>query len=407
MKLEVHAHARTAALAAACLTVAAGASSEPVPLLPGLIAAVVEEGLFRCFEPGSKQPRNPEMDAYCETSSAVFDGTHLIVGSDKLLPCDAPAASSHRGLAPATGVFAVPVGGNSGLGHGAVQYLTAPPFVEARKLEDMTITPDRCRLFATTGFDRARAGHDWDPYNTLMTWEAGAEHHGVAIIAETEANGFRSSVGLRAVLAAALASDAFPDGPPYFKVEGLAALPDDRLLFGVREVGASYLDYTHSIKIVSVPYSLSDRGDVLLGPPTLAYDLDPSLLEGHLQQRIALSSLEYDPFHDHVVLLTSFEVDKSDEEKTDEDVGGHLWTVTLDDIAANAPPRLVRKPDGKPLLLAHKAEAVAVLDQRTLVIVHDDDRVLGRDVILDPERHFRRQKHEAAYTIVELLPPAR
>ena len=48
----------------------------------------------------------------------------------------------------------------------------------------------------------------------------------------------------------ALANDAHPQGPAYWKVEALAAIPGNVLLFGIREVGESYKVFEYSVAAV-------------------------------------------------------------------------------------------------------------------------------------------------------------
>ena len=53
-------------------------------------------------------------------------------------------------------------------------------------------------------------------------------------------------------------------------------------------------------------------------------------------------------------------------------------------------------------MFAHKGEGVAVINKKRVIIIHDDDRVLGRENIENPETQFSRQPHQAAYTIVDI-----
>ena len=96
-------------------------------------------------------------------------------------------------------------------------------------------------------------------------------------------------------------------------------------------------------------------------------------------------------------LLTSYEL-----EETDAGLGGFLWVLPIDAFAAGAPPELVLGEDGRPISFAHKSEGLAVIDERHLFVVHDDDRVLGRQDVTDPATQFHRSPHQAAYTIVRI-----
>lgn len=238
-----------------------------------------------------------------------------------------------------------------------------------------------------------------DPYNMLLAWSAGREDE-VEIVARSTRDGITSSRSVRQRIAQALISDAFPQGPPYFKVEGLAALPDGRLLFGIRELGTSYEkgEFDYTMQIVSVSYEAGEAGVSLGEDFRLIYEFDPSRVGALGDNVVGLSSLEYDPHRDRLYVLTSYER----EGEGDEGLGGYLWTLSIEDLDSGYPPVLVHNSDGMPLEFAHKAEGIAVLDDRHVLVIHDDDRELGRDPVVDPEKQFHRSPHQAAYTIVRL-----
>ena len=74
----------------------------------------------------------------------------------------------------------------------------------------------------------------------------------------------------------------------------------------------------------------------------------------------------------------------------------------MDDLRNKRAPELVmKKPELIPLRFAHKSEGVAVINKNRIVIIHDDDYVMGRKIIENPETQFSRLAHQAAYTIVE------
>jgi hypothetical protein len=324
---------------------------------------------------------------YCETSAVVFDGTSIILASDKPIPGDDRSP-----------VFSFPYSG-SGPIDGSITYLTAPALVNAIKYEDMALTPDGQYVVASTGFDRVKSDStDWDGYNTLLMWPVG-DPDAVQVVEATAADGVTSSVGLRDKVSQALTTSEFPDGVPYFKVEGMTIIPGNRLLFGIREMGARYDDFSYAVKIIASPYEIADGQMSITGDFELIYDFDPGT-QPEIQQTVALSSIEYDGHHDRLYMLTSFET-----EETDEGLGAYLWTLPLDALDANQAPVLVFKDSDTPLLFAHKAEAVTVLSADLVMVVHDDDRVLGRDTVKDPETQFSRGMHQAAYTLVSLGAP--
>lgn len=341
------------------------------------VAEVVERHTFDCFSPGLEY--EPGELVHCETSAAVFDGQAVIFASDK----DIPGASA---------VFTYDYWRDE------VTYHVYQPFLDAIKFEDMTRTPNGAHVIATTAFDRVQdASNEWDGYNSLIYWSAGVPWM-ATVASPTNNEGIVSSVGLRDDFAQAMRTYSYPVGPPYFKIEGLAAVPGNRLLFGVREFGDRYDDFQYAIRIIAVSYAFRDGVLELGSDYEMVYDFNPDNAVPELDTEVALSSLEYDLYNDRLYLLTSFEL-----EETDTGLGAYLWTLPLFALGTETEPNLVIKPDGSPLLFAHKGEGITVLNRNRVLVVHDDDRVLGDPEVNDLEREFRREPHQAAYTIVEFI----
>jgi hypothetical protein len=348
-------------------------------------ASIIERGVINCFADGLMTSEGKP--ASCETSAVVYQGTNLIIGSDQPIPKD--------GL---SSVFAIKYTDNglptdSGLSSEPVSYLTAPPFLTATKYEDFTLTPDGLYVIATTGFDRVKSDSaEWDGYNTLLFWKVGSPET-VTVVSPTTSDGITSSVSLREKISVVLKSEQFPKGVPYFKVEGLAAIPGNKLLFGIRELGANYEEFEYAAKIISVSYQIRNGNVLELADDfKLIYSYDVSKA---FNQTVGLSSLEYDKHSDRLYLLTSFE-----ESETDEGLGGYLWTLPIADLKSGKAPTLEIKEDGTPLLFAHKSEGISVLSKNKVLVIHDDDRVLGRKKVENPETQFSRQANQGAYSIV-------
>ncbi len=373
-KAPVRAAAMIAALALLAPSPGAGAAGR-----------IIERGVFDCFTP--MLPAANGRLANCEISAAAFvpgsEGPgRLIFANDKPIP--------GRGRSP---VFVIPFSGGR-IFPEKIRYLIHSDLRRARKYESLTLTPDGRTVIAATAFDRNK-----DAWNNLLAWPARRKKKktfDAAIVSPSRRNGVSSSRGIRAKIRAALKSAAWPEGPPYFKVEGLAAVPGGKLLFGIREEGDSRKKFGFAMKIVSVSYDAADGALRLRDDFRLAYRCaPPPLAPGG--NPVALSSIEYDPYGRRLYLLTSYEAGK-----TDEGLGAFLWTLPLKDFRSGRPPALVRKADGGPLRFAHKAEGLAVIDKNRVFVVHDDDRVTGRREVKNPETQFRRLPHQAAYSIVAL-----
>ena len=342
------------------------------------VGTVVESGLMTCFPSGLLRPAKKKggkrKPAYCETSAAVVDGDQLLLASDKPIPGHSP-------------LLLLPL--QSPLTSAPIRFLHQGPLPSARKIEDMTRTPKRDWFFATTAFDRVRPPPDasWDAYNMLIAWPAG--HPERAQVVAADASTPPTSVKLRRRFQALL-------GAPFWKIEGLAALPGQRLLFGVREVGLTYKKPAYVVTLIEVTYRIQDDVVTLNDDMRLIYNLrdDQHLVQGH---RVAVSSLAYLPARDRLLLLTSYE-----HGYTDEGLGAYLWTLSLGALHAGRPPHLVLDARGQPLHFAHKAEGLALLGDDLIAVIHDDDRVIGRRKITKPGVQFSRQPNQAAYDIVRL-----
>ncbi len=347
-----------------------------------IFGKMLHRGLVNCFAKGLKTEQG-EM-VYCETSAVVYDNTRIILASDKPVP-----GVGH------SSVFFLNYEGSGPL-RGSPAYLRTAPFLSAIKYEDMTLTPDGANVIATTGFDRVKSDTaSWDGYNTMLMWPVGSPD-AVSVVAPTTTDGVTSSVSLRKSISRHLSTADFPLGVPYFKVESVAVIPGQTLLLGIREGGADYENFNYTARIIAVPYAIEEGLLTLTGEMQLVYEFDPSH-EPLIMQETGLSSIEYDRYHDRLYLLTSFETSESDE-----GLGGYLWVLPMEDLLTGKPPALVLKESGAPLLFAHKPEGVTVLGDNLVLVVHDDDRTLGRDSINNPETQFTRGPHQAAYSLVAL-----
>jgi len=351
---------------------------------------IVKRGLLDCFPAGLSAKDGSAI--ICETSAVIRSGDDLVFAVDNHVP--------GREL---TSVFAL-AGGRDGISGGAPHYLTGSAIRASGKLEALTVTPDQAILLAATAFDRIKPDSaKQDAYNMLLAWPAGptGSNPPVQIVAASRRDGVTSSLAVRRGLSAALASDRFPNGPSYFKVEGLAALPDGRLLFGIRMVGDSKEAFEFTIRIVSVSYDVRE-GSVVLGEDfALAYNFDAAAVAALGAKDVGLSSLEYDRFNDRLFLLTSYEFEVTDSGRVSS-LGGFLWTFSVADLDAGKPPTLVLRRDGQPMVFAHKPEGLAVIDKTHLFIVHDDDRKIVCEKTIEGEAGLCRQPHQAAYAVVRL-----
>ncbi len=340
---------------------------QPPPTVVGPVGEVVAEGVIVC----------PPPTARCELSGATMAAGRLLLANDR------PSKVNESVLVLSPSQLAPRV---------EVQRLPGLPALAVQKLEAMTTSPDGRHVFAMTSFDRRETAAQ-DPFNVLVSWPS--ERPQAARVLDLASGRAAASLELRRQLRLALASPAEAEGPAHYKVEGLAALPD-RLLIGVREVGRSYKEFRYTLTVLSLPWRLEKGRPVLAGAPSVVWRVDPATLPPLPKMPVGLSEFVYDLARDRLWLLTSFE---RDDDKPDA-VAGYLWTLDRAALERGAPPVLVHGKDGKPLMFSHKSEALAILPDGRLLMVHDDD---GRATLVpDQASGIRRPRlmTEAMYQVL-------
>ncbi|MEQ6888755.1 hypothetical protein ABE957_08740 [Halomonas sp. CS7] len=342
-------------------------------------ASIRQQGTIHCFPAGLRDEKGRLVNA--EVSAVAFDGKRLLMASDKPIPGEARSAC-----------FALPIY-DRGPDDTRLDYFTQPLIKQAEKYEDFALTADGRNVLATTGFDRIDdASHALNDYNHLLIWPLG-EPDKVQVVDPDPRDGVEGSLELRGKLSGAI-------GFPYYKIEGLAAIPgeggDGLLLFGIREQGNAHDDFAYVSRVVGAHYRISESGNLeFLDEMREFFAFDPGHHEG-VRFECGLSSLEYDPYHARLYLLTSFETEHAGEEH----IGGYLWELSLAEFRAGETPRLVTTPEGTPLEFEHKAEGLAVLDHDRLFVAYDNDRHFGLGSV---DERDERHACEAPYTILKLV----
>lgn len=331
-------------------------------------ASITKEGFFNCFESGLTAGGQP---VWCEASAILYDGSKILLANDKDMPDQRTSVfywAAKKGFAD-TGRSAI--------------YLTNPVFKSGKKFEDFAMTPDNRIVFLSTAFDRIKPGTtEWNSYNTIFYWQAGNENDPRVLSANHTDS---TSVFLRDKISALLTSSQFPQGMPYFKIEGLAAT-QNKLYFGIREEGKKFDEFSYKVKIVTVSYHLSNGAIELGDDYTVLTDFNPAASQPSIHQPVGISSIEYDRFNNRFLILTSYE--------SSEKLGAYLWTATLNDLEKNT-MHIVRDGRGNPLSFSHKSEDITVINKSKVIIINDDDRVKTS------VNGQIRQPNQAAYSVVE------
>ncbi len=260
-----------------------------------LVGRIAQIGLMDCFEASTVDAKGRALS--CEPSAVEIVRGRALVVSDKETSDELPSPILWLKLEqPWPEVVS-----STDIRHESTATIRG-----TRKIEGLTKSAEGDLVFAASDFDWPPDGRSAEPdlYNRLLYWPIG--NVAQAAIANPTSNGdVVSSVSLRPYFTAALKSDKYPSGPPYFKIEGLVAMPNRELWFGVREVGPDYEHPDYTITILKVSYSKSDDGTVAVRPPfSVVTRVDPSARLPSTD-RLGLSSLAR--HDDALAMLTSRE----------------------------------------------------------------------------------------------------
>ena len=366
------------ALGAALLALAT-ATAHAAPTAPR--GRIDREGTFPCWPPGAVGERT------CEISGAIWTRRGLVVATDK------PLEGGHFSHVWRTSLPGGPVTRRA--------ELRAPAFLASTKIEGLASDPAGDWCFATTSFSWfvPDAPAQADSWNVLVAWREGAPE-AAHIVEPTVRGGVTSSASLIPRMRAALATASSPEGPAWFKIEGLAVLPGQRLAFGVRAIGPSHVEKTMVGVVIAARYAVC-RGRVrIVGRFRKIVDWEPSALVG---RPAGVSGLEYDAASHRLLLLTSFEAERA---STPDDLDGWAWVLPDAERCRGRAPALVRDATGAPLRFGHKPEAITKVGPQRYLVIHDDDRVLGAPPgTASAGGEVPRARHEARYAYLRLCCP--
>ena len=289
-----------------------------------------------------------------------------------------------------------------------LEYHDNQTFAGIEKVEAMTRTENGQFLIASSSFIHTESDDypDWMKTNSLVYWQDGrvseAKKPDLLVngnllpadsVTPTEYASYLRNGMLETI------HSVYP-GMEFFKVEGLSALPNGRLAFGVREIGVHYTQSTYKNIILTTGYQVDSRRLAIGTEFVMLRDFEINQ-KYTLASSVGISSLEYDFNKNLLYMSTSYERGESDE-----DVGAYVWVLPMSsDGTQLLSPRLVRDETSRPYHFAHKAEAMAIDSQGRVILIADDDKVLGRDPeqVLSPRTQFSRQPWQSAYTVLRIV----
>ncbi len=343
-------------------------------------AEILQAGLINAYPEGTKNADGSI--AYCESSAIANLGDRLLIASDKVAPN--PDVSS---------IFSIPFPKSFPAVINAVEYHDSPLLSSAIKIESMAKSPVTDIFFAATAFDRIKTDSpEWDAYNRLLYWEAGNSEN-ARVLFRTEDQGILSSKSVREALHRVIRNRKYPNGVSYFKIEGLAVLKDNRILFGIREMGRSYEDFDYSFMIISTSFIQSTSGLVVDPALDKVFEFNPSE-DTRIGKKLGLSALEYHEPSNSIVAITTHETEGGD-------FASYIWMMPLEKrLTMRTKPILVLDENDQPLMIPHKAEGFCFLNKVTMFVICDEDRLPAK--VKTNSGIMTRAPHQGVYTVIKI-----
>lgn len=339
---------------------------------------VVNQGLTKsgkssCFPNTLTTKKNAPF--YCEASAVAYHDGKVYVASDKNVASPRSSFFMYRNIDSLDEVDS---------------YLTGAVFAGVRKVEDMAVDRENQLIFATTSFDRIKEkSHKWDPYNTLFAFKPD-DVNSVFVVNEEITDGYVSSLSVKQLIEDAV-------GSKYFKVEGLAVLPGNKIVFGIREQGQTYKDFRYVSMALVGSFVIRDSKIFMTEKLEILFDYTEDVSK--VKNNLGLSSLTYNSYDHSLFMTTSYE---ENEVPTIEGLGAYLWKVSLSENSRKAKKLMpVLNSEGEMHRFTHKSEGIAIIDKNRLLVVHDDDRVLQSSFRDGVSTKPIRQPSEFFYDVVQ------
>lgn len=339
---------------------------------------IISEGYFKCFEENLKQENGKPFT--CEPSTVVYHDGEIFVANDKVFP---DSKSSFFSFSFDEKIVCK-----------SKKFYQNPLFYLVNKYESSTITPDnKFILFSSSYSYPSTDSIHGEKYNTTIFMNADDISKGGILHFGNDTN--MNSIDVKNQLKSALRSSKYPNGPDYMKIEGLTAIPGNKLLFGVREVGDKYEDFEYTITLLAVDYEVVDDKIQLIGNAYKFYEFTPSDSLG-ISLPVGLSSIEYNPFDKNIYLVTSFELGEDTKSR-----GAYLWHLSIEELNTGQAPHLIYNLDKNHTIFKsdHKIEGLTVIDENTLLLIADDDRITGKN---EENSLFTRKLNQAYWCLVRV-----
>lgn len=334
--------------------------------------SIIDTGVISCFPSNTKtkiydKSKIEIVTASCEPSAIAYNNNSLYFANDKSI--NGKQISSIFSLEYKNGNFT---------DKNNINFFTHPNIFLVKKFEDFAQTIDNKYILATTSFDRNDESLE---HNSILYLNA--NNSNIVDFLQVK-SGNKYSRKIRNYLEKIIKK-------PYFKIEGLVIIPNNKLIFGIREEGESYKKFDYVVNLISVSIEEEKNSRLFIKDDfKLIYSFKNT--KKYVNEDVGISSLAWDAFHNSILILTSFE----EQEK----VGAYLWNLPLEYIEKNIDPVILLSKENQPLKFLHKAEGITFIAKDKLFVIHDDDRrIIPANI---KGNIYLRKPHEAIYDIVSI-----
>ncbi len=335
----------------------------------------ITEGYFDCFSEGLMQENGSPYT--CETSTVLYSNGKIYLANDKPMPeKNSPVFSFDY---------------DKKILCSTKKYYQTPAFYLIDKYESSTITPDNKFILFSSAFSYPVENKKKGPTNNTLIYIE-ADNFDNSGVVKFDNDTAKNSFDLKNQFVNVLKSDKYPNGPNYLKIEAMTVIPDNKILFGVREIGNEYNDFEYSITILSVDYEYVDNKIKLRNSVEKIYEIPADTLGNNIL--LGISSMEYSRYDKRIYFVTSYEL--GDDTKSR---GAYLWYISIDELNKNKNAHLVYTDAGQPMKFDHKIEGLTVLGKKTLLLIGDDDRITGLE---EENPLFTRNLNQGYWCIVKV-----
>ncbi len=189
----------------------------------------------------------------------------------------------------------------------------------------------------------------------------------------------------------------FKDSIINFKLDGLAALPNNKLLIGVTEVTNERDQNSSVFTLIEVGYTITNQGIVFLKNDfRLALNFE-TFENDRIRENISLVAMEFDPDNSRILFLTKFT-----NIKRETDMGGYLLGMSLYNIQlGEGYPYIFENSNGNVFVFDHQPGGLTYVNRNIFFILNDDETYLG-DSKRRHKKTWERSPNQLSYTVIKV-----